>query len=41
MKQAGNPGKHDGVHDICAYIDLGWKAVEQEKQHHNDAAGAD
>jgi len=38
MKQAGNPGKRDGMHNVGSDHYFGWKTVKQQQQHHNNAA---
>src|ERR1700722_2985185 len=38
MKKASDSRKYDGMQNIGSDVYLRWETVEQEQQHHNDAA---
>ena len=38
MQKAGDAGQYHGMHNVGAHIDLGRETVEQQQQHHDDAA---
>src|SRR5437764_1940264 len=40
MKKAGNASKDYGMHDVGTHHYFGWVTVEEQKQHHDDAARA-